>query len=57
MIMKKIYIMPEIQVEEMTTTYMIAASDPNAILNPGNEVPASGIESRQLDDLWNDEDW
>jgi hypothetical protein len=57
MIMKKIYIMPEIQVEEMTTTYMIAASDPNAILNPGDEVPASGIESRQLDDLWNDEDW
>lgn len=55
--MKKIYIMPEIQVEEMTTTYMIAASDPNAILNPGEEVPASGIESRQLDDLWNDEDW
>jgi hypothetical protein len=57
MIMKKIYIMPEIQVEEMTTTYMTAASDPNAILNPGEEVPASGIESRQLDDLWDDEDW
>jgi len=57
MIMKKIYIMPEVQVEEITTTYMIAASDPNAIINPGDAVDAEGIESRQFDDLWDDEEW
>lgn len=55
--MKKIYIMPEVQVEEITTTYMIAASDPNAIINPGDAVDAEGIESRQFDDLWDDEEW
>lgn len=54
--MKKIYMMPETLVLKIQTTSMIAGSDPQAALDPSEEVEAGSVESRRYGSIWDDDD-
>jgi hypothetical protein len=54
--MKKIYMMPETLVLKIQTTSMIAASDPDVVINSEDEVEAGSVESRRYGSMWDDDD-
>ena len=54
--MKKIYMMPETLVLKIQTSSMIAASDPDVVINPSEEVEAGSVESRRYGSMWDDDD-
>ena len=53
--MKKIYMMPEIQVVKVKLGSMITTSDPKATVDPNDYVDAGDVESRRYN-AWGDED-
>ena len=54
--MKKIYMMPETLVLKIQTSSMIAASDPDVVINSEEEVEAGSVESRRYGSMWDDDD-
>ena len=54
--MKKIYMKPVLEVQQIAVHKMICVSDPQVFLNTAVTVDAASVESRSSRDIWADED-
>lgn len=54
--MKKTYMKPALQMEQMDDQNIICASDPNVGINTGGSVDAGSVESRRLDNVWDEDE-
>ena len=54
--MKKTYIIPEALTVVLGSTQMMAASDPDVIVDPSEEIPAEEVDVKGISDtkLWDD---
>ena len=54
--MKKTYIIPEALTVVLGSTQMMAASDPDVTVDPGEEIEAGEVEVKGISDtkLWDD---
>jgi hypothetical protein len=54
--MKKIYMKPALQMEQMDDQNIICASDPKVSIDTEGSVDAGSVESRRKFNTWDDED-
>lgn len=54
--MKKIYQTPETVTMRIATPMILAASDPQVIVDPTESVEAGEVESRRSNNIWDEEE-